>query len=252
MSETDRRGKEGGRDVALEATNISHSYGELGVLDGISLSLGHGEVLALVGANGSGKTTLLRILAGLLTPDKGGVQTLTDAEGTPRTVGYLPQQPSFRSGFTASESLRFYARLLTDEVPEGYVEDALETVGLSEARDRKVSGLSGGMTRLLGVAQALVGDPPIMMLDEPTSGLDPEMTGRIFDILGGLADEGKAVVITTHDIGKVERDADEIIMIHDGVVAASGAPDDIVESRGTDGLSEVFDRIVRGEEGGRG
>ncbi len=251
MSETDQREKEGG-GLALEATNISHSYGELEVLDGVSLSLGRGEVLALVGANGSGKTTLLRVLADLLAPDGGGVQTRTDAEEAPRTVGYLPQQPSFRSGFTAGESLRFYARLLTDEVPEGYVEDALETVGLSDARDRKVSGLSGGMTRLLGVAQALVGDPPIVMLDEPTSGLDPEMTGRVFGILGDLADEGKAVVTTTHDIGRVERDADGMMMIHDCVVAASGAPDDIVESRGTDDLSEVFDSIVRGEEGDTG
>jgi len=248
-SGTDRR-ERGGGDVALEATNVSHSYGDLEVLDGVSLSLGRGGVFALVGANGSGKTTLLRILAGLLTQDGGDVRI--DTKEAPRTVGYLPQQPAFRSGFTAGESLRFYARLLTEEVPEGYVEDALETVGLSDARDRDVSGLSGGMTRLLGVAQALVGDPPIVMLDEPTSGLDPEMTGRVFGILGDLADEGKAVVTTTHDIGRVERDADEVMMIHDCVVAASGAPDDIVESRGTDDLSEVFDTVVRGEEGERG
>jgi len=244
-SETDQREREGGGDVALEATNVSHSYGDLGVLDGVSLSLRRGGVFALVGANGSGKTTLLRILAGLLTPDGGDVQIET--KEAPRTIGYLPQQPSFRSGFTAGESLRFYARLLTDEVPEGYVEDALETVGLSDARDRKVSELSGGMTRLLGVAQALVGDPPIVMLDEPTSGLDPEMTGRIFEVLGGLADEGKAVVITTHDIGRVETDADEMVMIHDSVVAATGAPSEVVEQKDGDDLSEVFDSIVRGE-----
>lgn len=249
MSETEQREQQSSESV-LEATNISHSYGDLEVLEGLSLSVERGKVGALIGANGSGKTTLLRILAGLLTPDDGEIRI--DAEDAPRTVGYLPQRPSFRSGFTAGESLRFYARLLSDEVPEGYVEDALESVGLSDARDREVSGLSGGMTRLLGVAQARVGDPPIMMLDEPTSGLDPEMTGRIFGILGDLADEGKAVVTTTHDIGRVERDADEVVMIHDRAVAASGPPNEVVEEHGTDDLSEVFDSIMRGKEGGRG
>jgi ABC-type multidrug transport system ATPase subunit len=247
MSKTKQ--KQRGEKV-LEATNITHSFGELDVLDGLSVSLRRGEVCALVGANGSGKTTLMRILAGLLTPDDGEVET--DAGDAARTVGYLPQQPSFRGGFTAGESLRFYARLLSDEVSEGYVEDALEAVGLSEARERNVSGLSGGMTRLLGVAQARVGDPPIMMLDEPTSGLDPEMTGRIFGTLGDLADEGKAVVITTHDLEKVERDADEMVMIHDGVVELSGAPKEVVEENDADDVSEVFDSIVREKRGGRG
>ena len=248
MSKTERNRQK--KDVALEAKDVSHSYGDLTVLDGLSLSLRSGKLCALIGANGSGKTTLLRILAGLLTPNEGEVRTETDE--APRTVGYLPQQPSFRSGFTAGESLRFYTRLLSDEVPEGYVDEALESVGLLDARGRKVSGLSGGMTRLLGVAQARVGDPPIMMLDEPTSGLDPEMTGRIFEILGELADEQKAVVITTHDLERVEHDADEVAMIHDGVVAESGAPKEVVEDNNADDLTEVFEGIVRSKEGDRG
>jgi len=152
MNETEQRQ----RKLALEAENVSHSYGSLEVLDGISVSLRRGEVCALVGANGSGKTTLLRILAGLLTPDEGDVRT--EVDGSVRKVGYLPQQPSFRGGFTVAETLRFYTRLLGDDTSEEYVEDALKDVGILDAKDRKVGGLSGGMTRLLGVAQARVGD----------------------------------------------------------------------------------------------
>jgi ABC-type multidrug transport system ATPase subunit len=230
----------------VEATGVSKSYGDLSVLRDVSLSLESGKVYALIGANGSGKTTLLRILAGLLQPDAGEVVRRT--EGAERAVGYLPQKPSFRDGFTVGETLRFYTRLL-EGVDEGYASDALKSVGLSDARDRRVSDLSGGMTRLLGVAQSRVGEPPVMMVDEPTSGLDPGMTGRIFGVLGGVADDGAAVLLTTHDLGMAERHADEVVMIHDGGVAESGAPDEVAEGRGADGLTEAFDAVIG--EGGR-
>lgn len=231
-------------DIVLEAEDVTHSFGDVNVLDGLSMSLRSGEVCALVGANGSGKTTLLRVLAGLLPPDAGEVRT--EAEDDARTVGYLPQKPVFRSGFTAAETLRFYTRLLRTGTPERYVEDALETVGLLDARDRNVSGLSGGMTRLLGVAQAKVGDPPIMMLDEPTSGLDPNMTGRVFRTVRDIADDGAAVLLATHDLERIGRDADRLLILHEGVVAESGPPADIVERYDADGLPDVFDRIVEG------
>ncbi|MDZ7687466.1 MAG: ABC transporter ATP-binding protein [Halobacteriales archaeon] len=254
MSETDTVTEEEGEyadgDVVLEAKDVSHSYGDLNVLDGVSMSLRAGEVTALLGANGSGKTTLLRILAGLLTPDDGDI--VVGAGKAARTVGYLPQTPSFRNGFTVAETLRFYASLLDADVSDDYIDGALETVGLLDARERRVSGLSGGMTRLLGIAQASVGEPPIMMLDEPTSGLDPEMTGRIFEVLDGLADDGAAVLLTTHDLEKVGRNADKVVLIHNRTVAESGTPQEVVERRGAEELSEVFDAVVRDGEGGRG
>jgi ABC-type multidrug transport system ATPase subunit len=231
----------------LRAKNISHSYGDLEVLEDVSVTAERGKMYALIGANGSGKTTLLKILANLLPPDTGDIKTAT--EDAARTVGYLPQQPSFRKGFTVAETLRFYTRLM-EGVGEGYVEDALDDVGLSEASDRSVSGLSGGMTRLLGVAQSRVGDPPIMMVDEPTSGLDPEMTGRIFETLGDIADDGAAVLLTTHDLDRVARHADEVLLINDGGVAVSGPPDEITETEDVADLAELFDKVVRrrGEE----
>jgi len=228
---------------ALEAKDVSHSYGELEVLNGLSLSAERGEVHALVGANGSGKTTLLRILAGLLSPDSGTVERRSEGE---RDVGYLPQKPSFRSGFTAAETVRFYARLLNDTVSEEYVEAALDSVGLPDAYDRPVSGLSGGMTRLLGVAQARIGDPTALILDEPTSGLDPEMTGRIFETAGELADRGDAVLLTTHDLERVGRNADRLSVLDGGVVAESGTPSEVIERHDAEDLSDVFDEVVRG------
>ena len=231
------------RQEVLRAKNVSHSYGDLEVLQDVSVTAERGSMYALIGANGSGKTTLLKILANLLPPDTGEVETV--AEEATRTVGYLPQQPSFRKGFTVAETLRFYTRLL-EGVEEGYVEKALGDVGLSEASDRSVSGLSGGMTRLLGVAQSRVGDPPIMMVDEPTSGLDPEMTGRIFETLADIADDGAAVLLTTHDLDRVAKHADEVLLINDGGVALSGPPDEIAESEDVDGIAELFDKVVRG------
>ncbi|MFW5983620.1 MAG: ABC transporter ATP-binding protein [Halobacteria archaeon] len=230
-------------EKVLEAEGVSKSYGELDVLEEVSMTAERGRMYALIGSNGSGKTTFLKILAGLLPPDSGEV--MRRADDAARTVGYLPQQPSFREGFTVAETLRLYTRLLDEDVREGYVEESLEDVGLSDASGRRVSGLSGGMTRLLGVAQSRVGEPPIMAVDEPTSGLDPEMTGRIFETLAQVADEGAAVLTTTHDLDRVARHADEIVLIHDRHIAESGPPDEVVDRRGAEDLAEVFDEVVR-------
>jgi len=230
------------RRAALEARGLSQSYGGEAVLDGVSLSVEPGRVHTVVGANGSGKTTVLKALAGLLEPDSGVIETHTDADD--REVGYLPQQPSFRSGFTVEETVRFYARLLGAD--ESRVGCALDAVGLSSEGDERVSALSGGMRRLLGVAQSRVGEPPIMLLDEPTSGLDPGMTERIFGVLEGAADEGASVLITTHDLDAVERYADTVFLIEDGCVSASGAPEEVADECGVDGLVGLFAEKVGG------
>ncbi|MGK2230513.1 MAG: ABC-type multidrug transport system ATPase subunit [Methanobacteriota archaeon] len=234
--------------AVLEANDVSKTYGELEVLKDVSMEAERGRVYALIGPNGSGKTTFLKILAGLLPPDSGEVLRRTG--GAERAVGYLPQQPSFRDGFTVAETLRFYTRLLDEKMGDGYVSEALGDVGLSDASNRRVSGLSGGMTRLLGVAQSRVGDPPIMAVDEPTSGLDPEMTGRIFETLSGVADNGTAVLLTTHDLDKVGRHADKVVLIYDRRIAGSGSPDELVNEHERESLASVFDSVVRG--GGRG
>lgn len=225
----------------LRATGVCRSFGEVAALADVSVEIAGGSVVALVGPNGSGKTTLLRILAGLLAPTGGDVTY----EGPPavRPLGYLPQTPAFRPGYTAAETAAFYARLVGDDPAE-----LLERVGLGDVSDRRVEALSGGMTRLLGIAQALAGDPPVLSLDEPASGLDPVMRRRVFEIVEALADDGHAVVVTSHDLPSVERTADRVVVLDRGAVVASGTPAVLRERTGGPLHETVTELVDAGAE----
>ncbi|WP_251343458.1 ABC transporter ATP-binding protein [Haloplanus halophilus] len=228
-------------ESSLRATDVTRTFGDVTALSDVSLSVPAGSVVALIGPNGSGKTTLLRVLAGLLDPTAGAV----DYEGPPATrpLGYLPQEPTFRPGFTAMETASFYARLVDDDPAA-----LLDRVGLSAVADRRVEALSGGMTRLLGIAQALAGDPPVLALDEPASGLDPGMSRRVFGVVEGLAEADHAVVVTSHDLPLVERTADRIVVLDRGAVVAAGSPAELRERTGGP-LHETFTALVGGDEG---
>ena len=204
-------------DTRLRADSVARTFGDVRALTGVDLDVPAAAVTALVGPNGSGKTTLLRLLAGLDAPTAGTV-TYHGPTAT-REVGYLPQRPSFRPGFTVAETLGFYARLVDDDP-----ERLLTRVGLSAAADRRVEALSGGMTRLVGVAQSLAGSPPVVVLDEPGSGLDPEATARVFDVVGRLAADGRTVVVSSHDLALVERTADRVAVLDGGELVADDSP----------------------------
>jgi ABC-type multidrug transport system ATPase subunit len=227
-------------DALVSLSDVTFGFGDLTILDDASLDLAGGEFTAFVGPNGSGKTTLLELVAGLRTPDAGTVARPTDVE---RSVAYLPQSPRFRSGFTARETVGFYADLVsTDADPT----DLLARVGLADAADRRVEALSGGMTRLLGLAQALVGDPPVVVLDEPTSGLDPDVAERIFDVVVDLAADGRAVVVASHDLPNVEDHADRVLLLADGMFRFDGSPAAVCEETGSASLRQAFSTAVRG------
>ena len=225
----------------LTAAEIAHQYGELSVLESVNVDVPSGTVTAVIGPNGTGKTTLLRILLGQLTPTEGTVEYTGPAVDRP--IGYLPQQPSFRPQFTAAETLEFYGALLGRAVD---TQTALDRVGLAEAADRPVEALSGGMRRLLGIAQSLVGEPPVVVFDEPASGLDPSMSTRAFEILADRAAEGTAIVVSSHDLGLVERFADRVLVVHDGTIAARGSPRELMVETETESLWDVYDAVVHG------
>jgi len=227
--------------VVLEARNVTRKFGDLTVLEDVSLELETGTLTALIGPNGSGKTTLLRVLTGVLPPTEGSV--VYDCPDANRTVGYVQQQPSFRPGFTVRETLEFYAALVGAEP-----EPLLERVGLSDAMNRRVETLSGGMTRLLGIAQATVGDPPVVVMDEPASGLDPGMRNRTYEIAQDLADEA-AVLVSSHDLALVEEFADRVIVLDSGQVVADGHPEGLRDDQDGGSLWDVFDSIVDGPRG---
>ena len=227
-------------DPILVGEAVSHEYGELSVLEGVDISVAPGAVTAIVGPNGTGKTTLLRILLGHLSPTAGEVRY--SGPEVDRPIGYLPQQPSFRPQFTAAETIAFYAGLL-DEPAE--TEAALRRVGLADAADRRVEALSGGMRRLLGIAQSLVGEPPVAVFDEPASGLDPSMAANAFEILAEQAAAGTAVLVSSHDLSLVDRFADRVVFLNRGSVIVSGSPADLADSTNSETLWEVYESVIR-------
>ena len=227
-------------DPILVGETVSHEYGDLSVLEGVDITVKPGAVTAIVGPNGTGKTTLLRILLGHLSPTDGAVRY--SGPEVDRPIGYLPQQPSFRPQFTAAETIAFYAALL-DEPAE--TEAALRRVGLADAADRRVEALSGGMRRLLGIAQSLVGEPPVAVFDEPASGLDPSMAANAFEILAEQAAEGTAVLVSSHDLSLVDRSADRVVFLNRGSVIVSGSPAELADATNSETLWEVYESVIR-------
>ncbi|ELY93537.1 ABC transporter [Natrialba chahannaoensis JCM 10990] len=238
-------GPESTQTPILEATGLDHDYGAVSVLEDVSVSLQPETVTALVGPNGSGKTTLIRALAGLHEPTDGTVAY--HGPDTARQIGYLPQQPSFRPGFTVIETLQFYASLVGAPNPEPTAQAHLDRVGLADAASRPVDALSGGMTRLLGIAQATIGDPPVVILDEPGSGLDPGMSMHVFDVAAELAADGMAVLLSSHDLELVERVADEVLLLDDGQIIQRGSTVDLQRRLNADSLWDVYRNATGGD-----
>jgi ABC-type multidrug transport system ATPase subunit len=227
--------------TVLELDGVAKSFGSVSVLEDITMAIAAGGLTAIVGPNGSGKTTLLRLLADVLDPTSGSI-TYTGPQ-TARRFGYLPQQPAFRPGFTVDETMMFYTALVG-----GDPDSALDRVGLGDAGSRRVEDLSGGMTRLLGIAQATVGDPSVVVLDEPGSGLDPGMRTQVAAVAAELADAGAAVVLSSHDLELVEARADRVVVLDSGSVAADGSPEQLRIRYDVPDLPAAFDAAVTGPE----
>lgn len=226
---------------------IGRTYGGVPVVESVSLSIPPG-VTGVIGPNGSGKSTLLGLLAGVVEPVEGTVEHPIDATTRDgRRVGYLPQEVPFRGSFTARETLEFYARFV-DADPDAL----LDSVGLSDAGDRRVDALSGGMRRLLGIAQATIGDPPLVVLDEPTSGLDPGMRERAFRLAAAAAATDTAVVVSSHDLDLVGAYADRLVLLDRGSVAATGSLAALFERHEVSTVEALYRAVVSGspEDGG--
>jgi len=196
-------------------------------LKGIDLEIGSGEVFGLLGPNGSGKSTTVKILLGLLRPTGGTASVLG---GSPRSVklkarlGYLPEESHFYPHLTGEELLRFFARVFS--IPEARArtrtDELLRLVGLESARRRTVGEYSKGMLRRIGIAQALVNDPELLILDEPTSGMDPIGNRDVKELLRDLKRRGKTVILSSHLLADVEDVCDRVGILHQGSLTAVG------------------------------
>lgn len=220
----------------LRTRDVTRTFGGVPVVSSVSIDVYPG-VTAVIGPNGSGKSTLQRVLAGDLEPTGGNVEYCGPNVGRP--IGYLPQHSPFRGSFTVRETLAFYARLA-----DGSIDGRLEAVGLADAAERRVDALSEGMRRLLGIAQASIGDPPVVLLDEPASGLDPTMRERAFGLVAETADDVTAVVVTTHALDLVDRYADRIIVLDRGAVVTAGEPTRLAAEHGVNDVSELYADVV--------
>ena len=221
----------------LEIRNLSKTYpGGIQALKGISLDVPAG-MFGLLGPNGAGKTTLMKILATLLEPDSGtaemnGIDLIIDKHGTRKMLGYLPQEFGLYPTLTAEQTLHYFAKLkgVFDRKERGsLVEALLERVNLASERKQRVGGFSGGMRQRLGIAQALIGQPQLIIVDEPTAGLDPEERNRFHNLLSETADENALVILSTHIVSDVSSLCSQMAVIRQGAIVASTAPQQAID-----------------------
>ena len=215
----------------LEIRNLVKVYpGPVAALQGVSLDVGQG-MFGLLGPNGAGKTTLMRIVAGLLEPTSGtvhfdGEDIVADPRRIRRQLGYLPQDFGFYPHLTGESMLRFLLVLKGVEAPQGVkrlAAELLDRVNLSYAAKRKVKGYSGGMRQRLGIAQALAGDPRLLVVDEPTAGLDPEERLRFYRLVAELA-EDRTVLLSTHIVDDISVLCPRVAIMYGGRFVADTTP----------------------------
>lgn len=253
-------------DIVIETRNLTKVYRDfwgrqkVRALNALDLEVRRGEIFGLLGPNGSGKTTTIKLLLGLLFPTSGQALVF-NREATEVTknerIGYLPEESYLYRFLNAEETLDFYGRLFNMErrVRRQRSSDLIEMVGLGWAKRRQLKEYSKGMTRLIGLAQALINDPELLFLDEPTSGLDPIHTKEMKDLILRLRDEGKTIVICSHQLADVQDVCDRIAILYKGELKELGRVDallkvrDVTEIRtsalGEEALAEIRQVVAR-------
>jgi ABC-2 type transport system ATP-binding protein len=237
-------GNENGSMVVFE--NVGLSYGTVRALDSASFDIRAGEVLGVIGPNGAGKTTTIKMLVGLLegytgTIRVGELSLPTGKEQVHRMLGYLPQQVAFQDWKTVEQTLQSFGRLsgMTDEALPGRIDEVLRQVGLADVKNRKVSALSGGMAQRLGLAQAILHGPKLLVMDEPLVGLDPENRYNVKKIIQDLNKGGMTVFFSSHILSDVEDLASRICILDKGRMKWIGTVDQLKTGIYDDGVIDV-------------
>jgi ABC-type multidrug transport system ATPase subunit len=229
----------------VEIRGLTHSFGSSQVLRGIDLEIGNG-VFGLLGPNGAGKTTLLRALATAMRPSNGSLRLLGydpsdhgEQRALRRRLGYLPQQFGYYRNFTVAEFVEYFA--LLKEVPIGEINEkvaqAIRRVGLEDRARKKLKTLSGGMVRRVGIAQAIVNEPSLLLLDEPTAGLDPEQRVSFRKLIREMGSRG-TVIVSTHLVEDVGAACSEVAVMSEGRLLFRGTPNELIALGREDGVGD--------------
>ncbi|TPJ54815.1 ABC transporter ATP-binding protein [Mesorhizobium sp. B2-6-4] len=233
--------------VNIQLNSVAKHFGGVRAVDEVSFALSDAETVALVGHNGAGKTTLIKLMLGLSRPTSGSVTVLgedTSAGNSAvrRHLGYLPENVSFNPVLTGREMLRFYVGLKGESLRS--VNELMDRIGLAHAADRRIGTYSKGMRQRLGLAQALIGTPRVLLLDEPTTGLDPELRQQFYRIVREMRDAGTTILLSSHALNELEGNATRVIIMNEGKKIADGSLEElrriarlptVIRMRATDG-----------------
>jgi ABC-2 type transport system ATP-binding protein len=239
----------------IEAKDLTKTYGELRAVDGVSFKVDPGEILGFLGPNGAGKTTTMRILTGFLPPTSGQVVVAGyDVQEQPmevkRRIGYLPETPPLYSDLSVLSYLSFVAKIkgIPKAERQGRIDWVLTRCGLSEVRSRLIGNLSKGFRQRVGLAQAIVHKPDVLVLDEPTIGLDPRQIREIRELIRELSKE-HTIILSTHILPEVTMICTRAVIINRGRIVLEGKVADLTRERT---LEEVFIELISKEEDVRG
>jgi ABC-2 type transport system ATP-binding protein len=234
----------------LRVDNLQRSFGRFCAVQNISFDLHKGEVLGFLGPNGAGKSTTMQMLSGVLAPDTGeiiieGINIAKQPARAKSRIGYLPETPPLYPDLTVQEYLRYAARLhkIPSSAIHGAVQQVLEQCGLQQHTKKLIGSLSKGYQQRVGIAQAIVHEPDIILLDEPTNGLDPNQIREIRELIQQLGKE-HAIILSSHILPEVETICTRVLIIHNGVVVFSDQMENLKHQK----LEQLFIELTCGEE----
>jgi ABC-2 type transport system ATP-binding protein len=234
---------------AIEVRGLAKRYGAVQALRGVDLAVGEGELVGLLGPNGAGKSTLVKIACGLVRPSSGSALIRERPAGSRearRSLGYLAELFRFPGWYSADELLQLHQRLSGSAGGAAERHELLKLVELLDARDRRVETMSKGMQQRLGVAQALIGSPPLLLLDEPTSALDPVGRRTVRGLLENLRERGTSVLLNSHLLSEIELVCDRVVILLDGRIVSEGSPAELARPRGVEVETDEGTRLVEG------
>jgi ABC-2 type transport system ATP-binding protein len=220
-------------EALVEVEGLVKHYGPIRAVDGLSFTVRRGEIVGFLGPNGAGKTTAMRLLTGFLEPDSGtvtvaGHSMATDSLAARQNIGYLPENAPAYGEMTTRGFLEFIAEARAVEKPQDAIAQVVEMTGLAQVLHQPIETLSKGFKRRVGLAQALIHDPEVLLLDEPTDGLDPNQKAMVQELIGNLS-KSKCIILSTHILDEVERISNRVMIISEGRILEDSTPAELIQ-----------------------